>query len=137
MTKSKWSWWWKRTFQTTAYRDWILCNSHTKVSSGPLVFQLYCLRFHNGNFKTELTSYSNSNSTLHFELLNRIDFEASFLTSYLNFPLKFRFRILIRIRLPSFVSKLLFELELNSCFLIIIQIQFRVWSLVSELFLEF
>ena len=23
MTKSKWSWWWKRAFQTTAYCDWI------------------------------------------------------------------------------------------------------------------
>ena len=22
LTKSKWSWWWKRLFQTTAYRDW-------------------------------------------------------------------------------------------------------------------
>ena len=24
MTKSKWSWWWKRAFQTIAYRDWII-----------------------------------------------------------------------------------------------------------------
>ena len=23
LTKSKWSWWWKQAFQTTAYRDWI------------------------------------------------------------------------------------------------------------------
>ena len=32
MTKSKWSWWWKWVFQTTAYRDWInfcfLWNHH-------------------------------------------------------------------------------------------------------------
>ena len=26
MTRSKWSWWWKRAFQTTSYRDWITNN---------------------------------------------------------------------------------------------------------------
>ena len=32
MPKSKWSCWWKRAFQTTAYRDWIISTSSTLLS---------------------------------------------------------------------------------------------------------
>ena len=32
MPKSRWSWWWKRAFQTTAYRDWIISTSNTLLS---------------------------------------------------------------------------------------------------------
>ena len=31
LTKSKWCWWWKQAFQTTAYRDWITGGNHAQA----------------------------------------------------------------------------------------------------------
>ena len=31
LTKSKWSWGWQPAFQTTSYRDWIICWSSVSV----------------------------------------------------------------------------------------------------------